>query len=123
MNRASGFALSLMLAALAGCAATAAPPPPAEPQPPPPPGIQVVAGSYGVNCKALHGNKTDHLRQTCGGQMTCSYKVDHTVIGDPVGGCEKDYVAEWRCGADPTVRKATAPGEAGWGSIVELRCE
>jgi hypothetical protein len=39
-----------------------------------------------------------------------------------VSGCAKGYVAEWRCGADPTVRKATGAPEAGFGTIVELRC-
>jgi hypothetical protein len=119
IRRIGGLGLSL---SLAGCMATAEPPSAVAPAPPPP-GIQVVTATYGGNCKAPPGNVTPHLQQSCGGRMTCSYKVEHTVIGDPVSGCSKDYVAEWRCGADPAVRKATAAPEAGFGSVVELRCE
>jgi hypothetical protein len=103
--------------------ATAEPPSPAQPAGPP--SIQIVAGTYGGNCKAPHGNKTEHLRQACDGKQSCSYRVDYTVIGDPVSLCAKDYVAEWRCGVDPAVRRAnaSAPPEAGNGAVLELRCE
>ena len=101
--------------------ATAEPPPPSEPAPPV--GISVVQATYGGNCKAPQGNVTAHLQQSCGGKQSCSYSVDYKVLGDPVFACAKDYVAEWRCGADPAVRKATAEPEAGYGKVVELRCD
>lgn len=85
--------------------------------------IQVAAGSYGVNCGAKSGNKTDHLAKTCNGQMVCRYRVDHTVIGDPAAGCGKTYFAEWRCGKGKEVYRAEAPAEAGFGSVVELSCQ
>jgi len=83
----------------------------------------VVAGSYGQNCGARHGNTTSHLQQMCAGQPSCTYRVDYKVIGDPAYGCQKDYVAEWRCGDEPVVRRATAAPEAGFGSTVDLRCD
>ena len=83
----------------------------------------MVAGSYGQNCRAAHGNTTPHLQQMCEGQVSCAYRVDYKVIGDPAYGCRKDYVAEWRCGNDPTVRSAAAAPEAGFGATVQLSCE
>src|SRR5437879_1917742 len=109
----SGVLLPLL--ALAGCMATAEPPPGAQRDAI---GIEVVAGTYGGNCKAPDGNKTDDLRQACAGKQSCTYRVDVQLIGDPVYGCAKDYVAAWRCGPDPAVRKAAAPPEAGYGSTV-----
>jgi hypothetical protein len=128
----AGFG-SVVELACAGAVAAAPPPPPPPPASYPPPpsypppatqgGIRIVAGSYGQNCRAPHGNKTPHLQQTCEGQATCAYRVDYKVIGDPAYGCQKDYVAEFTCGADPTVRRAQAGPEAGFGSIVNLTCD
>ena len=118
MERMSRFACLPLFLFVPACMATA---PSAVPEGPPV--IQVVAGSYGENCKAPHGNKTEYLRQACDGQQVCSYKIDYTVIGDPAVGCAKDYVAEWRCLAGAAVRKASAPPEAGYGKVIELRCD
>ena len=118
MLRLSRFSLLVLRS---GCMATAEPPPPSEPAPPV--GISVVQATYGGNCKAPQGNVTAHLQQSCGGKQSCSYSVDYKVLGDPVFACAKDYVAEWRCGADPAVRKATAEPEAGYAKVVELRCD
>ena len=114
---------------------TPEPPPPApKPEPRPQPTqaagtIEVVAGSYGSNCSAAQfgdsiarGNVTSHLAAACNGKKSCDYTVDYTVIGDPAYGCVKTYVAEWRCGGDSTVHLVQADGEAGYGSIVTLRC-
>jgi len=92
-------------------------------------GIQVEAGTYGGNCSGVtRGNVTEHLAATCNGQMVCDYSVDHNVIGDPAYGCRKQYVAEWKCGQGSGIHRADAIikpedlGEAGYGSIVKLRC-
>ncbi len=98
------------------------PPPPANAPPPVGPGIQVVAGTYGQNCRAPYGNVTKFLAAACNGQYQCNYKVDYTVIGDPAYGCGKDYFAEWRCNGQPQVYRATAAAEAGFGSMVNLAC-
>jgi hypothetical protein len=85
-------------------------------------GIHVVAGTYGANCKAPHGNKTAHLAAACNGRSDCTYKIDYTVIGDPAVGCGKDYVAEWRCGGRQEVHRVGASPEAGYGKTVSLTC-
>ncbi len=84
--------------------------------------ITVVAGTYGGNCNQQRGNKTEFLAKVCDGQSTCDYKVEVSVIGDPVVGCRKDYVADWRCGTSNVIRRATAAPEAGFGSVVHLSC-
>jgi hypothetical protein len=83
--------------------------------------IQVIAGSYGINCGASHGNKTQHLASQCNGKDQCNYTVDYRVIGDPAVGCGKEYIAEWRCGSGPTKSKK-ASAEAGFGSVIVLTC-
>ncbi len=83
--------------------------------------INVVAGTYGRNCGAQHGNKTSHLAAQCNGKKDCSYRIDHTVIGDPAYGCGKEYIAEWRCGSGP-IRSTKAKAEAGFGSVIKLMC-
>ena len=83
--------------------------------------IRVRSGTYGGNCGAPRGNVTEHLAQQCDGQQRCTYVVDHTVIGDPVFGCPKDYVAEYTC-ADGQIRTARAEPEAGYQGLVTLEC-
>jgi hypothetical protein len=84
--------------------------------------IKVTAGTYGRNCGAPHGNKTDHLAKTCNNKSQCEYTIDYRVIGDPAVGCGKDYRAEWKCGTDSTVHKASASPEAGFRKKVTLSC-
>jgi hypothetical protein len=84
--------------------------------------IQVVSGSYGTVCGQPEGNVTDHLAAACNGKTVCDYKVDYTVIGDPANGCQKDYIARWRCGEGDVVQSSTAAPEAGYGSVVRLGC-
>jgi hypothetical protein len=95
---------------------------PVQPPPASGPGIQVIAGTYGANCRAPYGNKTQHLAASCNGRAACSYTIDYQVIGDPAVGCSKDYVAEYRCGSNPEVRRATASPEAGFRKNIELSC-
>ncbi len=69
--------------------------------------IQVISGLYGENCvgggyspvapSAADPDKTWHLAETCDGETSCAYTVNHTVIGDPFFGCRKDYEATWTC--------------------------
>ena len=84
--------------------------------------IAVVAGTYGKNCGASYGNKTEHLAGACNNRTQCDYVIDYRVIGDPVPGCSKDYVAEWRCGNDAAVRRTSAPPEAGFNKQITLTC-
>jgi hypothetical protein len=84
--------------------------------------ITVVSGTYGANCRAPTGNKTSFLAKACNGKTTCSYKVEVTILGDPAYGCAKTYVAQWRCGSSTALHSASAPAEAGYGSVVTLTC-
>jgi hypothetical protein len=91
-----------------------------------PPHVVVVHGWYGRNCMGNTGfDKTADLAASCNNRTSCPYKVDYTKIGDPAVGCPKEYEAAWRCVSgtitSPT-KIATAPPEAGFGSIVMLTC-
>ncbi|MDQ5986820.1 MAG: hypothetical protein CSYNP_02553 [Syntrophus sp. SKADARSKE-3] len=85
--------------------------------------ITVVAGTYGKNCGAPHGNKTEHLAGACNSRTQCEYVINYQVIGDPAVGCGKDYVAEWRCGGDTTIHQASAAPEAGFNKKILLTCQ
>jgi hypothetical protein len=89
---------------------------------PPQTGISVVAGTYGGNCGASHGNVTAALASACNTLSRCDYIVDYTIIGDPAPGCAKDYVAEWTCNGQSLVQQATASPEAGYRKTVTLDC-
>jgi hypothetical protein len=84
--------------------------------------IIVVAGTYGKNCNAGYGNKTDHLARSCNDRKRCEYIIDYQVIGDPAVGCGKDYIAEWRCGNDSTIHRTSASPEAGFRKQIILSC-
>ncbi len=84
--------------------------------------ITVVSGTYGGNCRQPRGNKTRYLAKACNGRRVCRYKIDYKVIGDPAVGCDKDYVAEWRCQGSSRIHRTRVTSEAGYGKIVELRC-
>jgi hypothetical protein len=91
-------------------------------QTPPGPTITVATGSYGGNAGAASGNVTGHLAASCNGRSACNYSVSFTVLGDPVPGIAKDYLAEWTCSAGGTIHRAWAAAEAGFGSVVHLAC-
>lgn len=83
--------------------------------------IRVISASYGRNCGAPYGNVTNHLVAACDGRAPCEYIIDVRVIGDPAGGCAKDYLAEWQCGRDPEKGSLTVSPEAS-GTKIILRC-
>jgi hypothetical protein len=97
--------------------------PPQQPFPPSRDRIQVVAGTYGGNCRARYGNATGALVQACNNQGRCVYHVDYHVLGDPAPGCAKEFVAEWRCGQQQNTLRQVAPAEAGYGSDIVLTCD
>jgi hypothetical protein len=86
------------------------------------PVILVVSGTYGVNCGAPHGNVTQHLADACNGRKRCEYIVDYEVIGDPVWGCGKTYVAEWKCSENGQVFRTKLSPEAGYRKTAVLFC-
>ncbi|MGH8680851.1 MAG: hypothetical protein ACREVS_12085 [Burkholderiales bacterium] len=84
--------------------------------------IKVLAGTYGRNCGAKPGNATAHLARACDGRASCDYRIDASTLEDPAPSCDKDYAAEWRCGAGPAVYAASVSGEAGRGGSLSLVC-
>ena len=63
--------------------------------------MTIVQATYGGNCDGYGvqpGNENQHLQDECNGLASCSYLIDHRVIGDPAGGCPKDYVVVYDCG-------------------------
>lgn len=85
-------------------------------------GIAIVAATYGGNCGVTQPNATQQLVDACNGKNSCSYSVSYKILGDPVPGCKKDFVVQWRCAAGGTVRSKTVAPEAGFDSPVELAC-
>lgn len=81
--------------------------------------IAIVAGTYGSNCGAPHGNVTRDLAAHCNGLRTCSYPV--SMIAVQSRECRNDYLAEWRCGAHEFHNAALAAG-AGKGDRLILSC-
>jgi len=86
-------------------------------------GITVVSASYGLNVDSsgAAGNATADIAQACNGQSNCDYRVDFHRIGDPFPGRQKTYSVTYSC-AGGQQREASAPAEAGFGSIVSLSC-
>ncbi len=84
-------------------------------------GIRVVSGTYGGTCRQPQGNRTADLASTCDGRNSCRYTIDTRVIGDPAFGCAKDYVAEWTCGRDRSIRQSRVAPEADRQSVT-LEC-
>jgi hypothetical protein len=84
--------------------------------------IKVLAGTYGRNCGAKPGNVTAHLSRACDGRASCDYRIDASALEDPAPSCDKDYAAEWRCGAGPAVYATSVSGEAGRGGSLTLAC-
>ena len=108
---------------LLGCAATVAPegPPPLPPSRRAP-SVVVVSATYGLSCGAPLGNMTDEYAKRCRDWTRCSFRVTNQ-YGDPAPGCGKDFWVEYRCGDDPSVRRAGYPARRGEGYKVTLTCE
>ena len=85
-------------------------------------GIQVMSATYGASCGAPAGNATRVLISACNGLSSCDYNVEVTKLGDPAGGCSKDFTLAYRCVPDTTRLDIALPAEAGLGSHVHLDC-
>lgn len=83
--------------------------------------IKVIAASYGRNCGAPYGNVTTHLAAACDGKALCEYIIDVKALGDPAGGCSKDFYVEWQCGGNPEKNSLNVNPEA-TGTKIILRC-
>lgn len=86
--------------------------------------IHVVSATYGANVGAS-GNLTFGAGFVCNGEVFCASTVagftNFQPVGDPAPGQAKDFVAQWTCGSDPTLRSTTVPAEAA-PSVAVLEC-
>jgi len=60
-------------------------------------GVNVTSATYGGNCGGKVGNSTKFVAEICNGRAACSYRVDHSVIGDPAPGCGKSFSIVYQC--------------------------
>jgi uncharacterized coiled-coil protein SlyX len=73
--------------------------------------ITIVSAMYGRNCNVdRNSDETAHLGAACNGETTCEYFVDHDVIGDPAGGCPKEYDYVYTC-ANPCTNAGCDDGD------------
>jgi peptidoglycan/LPS O-acetylase OafA/YrhL len=85
-------------------------------------GIRLVSATYGGNCGASPGNATFSVSDACNAKDRCSYRVDVVGLGDPAGGCAKDFSAVFTCMPAQQRHRVTLPAEAGFGSQLLLSC-
>lgn len=86
------------------------------------PAIKVVAATYGRNCGAKPGNATSRLARSCDGHSTCDVRLDVAGLEDSAQKCDRDYVAEWKCGASSVVYTVAIPAGAAQGEALRLAC-
>jgi hypothetical protein len=85
-------------------------------------GIEIMAATYGGNCRAPRGNVSAALRRACNTKHICNYIIDVDVLGDPADGCAKDFVVEYMCEPNTTRMVQKIPGEAGLKGQLFLSC-
>ena len=84
--------------------------------------IKITSATYGSNCGAVRDNAKQLIEAACNGQVTCTYRVEHQVLGDPAPGCAKTFVAEWTCAEGSAQHRRELPSEAGFGSELKIAC-
>ena len=96
--------------------------------------ITIIDATYGGNCRDQvlprpltnnfqPGNATQEVKKTCHTGDLCNFAVRVGVLGDPVGGCAKDFAVTYRCENDKasTIRYATLTAEAN-GKTASIDC-
>lgn len=84
--------------------------------------INVERVHYGDNCgtHVNNGSSLSHAKSSCDKKSTCSYRIDHNIIGDPAGGCSKTYNLSYNCGNGPS--KFVSTGNEASGRTIYLDC-
>jgi len=86
--------------------------------------VRDIVATYGASCGVRTGNATSDVKRECTGRQSCSYVVDVFKLGDPIDGCPKDFIVEWRCDSDGPTYRFEVPPEAGLGGrVATLSCE
>jgi hypothetical protein len=70
---------------------------------------------------AIVSNATKFVKRVCDGQDQCRFRVDASRLGDPAGGCGKDFFIEYRCTITEIKRSGFVAGEAN-GKDLTLSC-
>jgi hypothetical protein len=94
--------------------------------------VVVTSASYGLNCStfevrppaknwAAPGNATEKVKRFCRFSAKCDMLVDVAWLGDPTGGCSKDFTVEYECTGRPGVKTGYIPAEA-HGKRLVLEC-
>ena len=76
------------------------------------PGISVASATYGGNCGAPQGNATYDVASSCYGKVDCQYTVDPNRLGDPAGGCDKDFAVSYLCPSESAMRHNELSGKS-----------
>ena len=63
--------------------------------------IDISSATHGGNCGTPTNNVKGYLVAACESRSSCSYKVDHNIIGDPAYGCRKTFVYAYSCKSRP----------------------
>jgi hypothetical protein len=86
-------------------------------------GISAVTATYGANCGAVPGNATVSITSDCLGKKQCDYSIDVNRLGDPAGGCSKDFKVDWQCAGDAEPHSLYVEDEAGYpAQTIQLVC-
>ncbi|MEQ8832479.1 MAG: hypothetical protein RLW87_21920 [Alphaproteobacteria bacterium] len=86
-------------------------------------GITAVAATYGASCGAVPGNATASVATDCLGKEQCDYSIDVYRLGDPAGGCSKDFKVDWQCADDAEPHSLYVEDEAGYpAQTIQLVC-
>lgn len=85
-------------------------------------GISVTSATYGDNCQAPPGNASKFVRDACNSKDFCQYAVKHEILGDPAGGCAKNFIAEYACAPSTAETRVELKAEAGFGSVLTMDC-
>jgi hypothetical protein len=75
-------------------------------------GISVASATYGGNCGAPQGNATYDVALSCNEKVDCKYTVDTSRLGDPAGGCDKDFAISYFCRAESAMRHNELSGKS-----------
>jgi hypothetical protein len=61
--------------------------------------ISIQTATYGKNCnkKVASTNQVARLKKACDKKTSCTYRVDHTIIGNPCPGVKKRYDYSYKC--------------------------
>lgn len=87
-------------------------------------GIGAVSATYGANCGAVPGNASASVKEDCLGKQQCDYTIDVYRLGDPAGGCGKDFTVEWQCAGETEMRSHYVKDEAGYpAQTIQIGCE